>query len=918
MNLIDHKSNDHQNEVFPLPRLNDLKNISSQSASIKSVSEQELKNYHKLYPKEQLRLRNWIFTQYLNEKSLKSEDIPVKVSNTGYVLDREQICEEIKDYFGIEIGIFQFMRGRFCEKLKELITAQLERDGKNEPTREEKLSAKNTAQGKYRKFAEILQKWLKNLGKTGSKLKLSQNRKNIDYVWISNETDIPYSYLVTPNSRLSNLLKKAVKEIGIKNVQSPEKFIGCQYTYRELLDYGTHCRGVEVEGNNNAQQQVNNTRSALLQFLKEMGFSLDSTIGSELGLLFSESRQSFALTIANIHTKKKLFSELGKWQSYYRTLLLIDDLPADFADALALLIETSDTTCQKLTKLLDPANANNSKIARWARGVSTPTLAQLPYVLKIEEFFNLPPQTLAKRVVFNPISGVNNALSRGNFPRPIGVKYSVLAKYLPINFPSLPVDEQWRLVTCVNDYLNQNKSKYRRELAVLSKIRYGLKASDFQYELLSEMDKLIDFKTQELTPSGYQRKEGSQWRNSPGRKGTVDIFKSMASSVFGVLTAPEEKLGAGVEIRQLSLTHLVLPAVWRLYIAFMKNRTGRIPLGNLKRYLSMTYSWLDLEYGWVAQSPWLAERLEQIPGILTEADVALAKSDWREFIRKIEIELNDLKRQINHLEKNAPPHRDSHIPIKPILESEKPLEILSNAINRYERRIPRHPTAPIASAISLRNIILLRILAETALRTHNLLNLDWKPDNTGQLRRDRNGCYKIEIPWTEFKNPDSSFFGSPKAKQNYVVKLSNRLTPLLDEYLFSVRNFLLERWASSKKRCDTVRDEGFLFVASPQSAGQRTSYDTAKDILVNFSSLELVYNPLTGAGIEGVESFCMHAVRHIMATHMLKLTGSYEIAADAIQDTVETVKAHYGRYSPKDRDKKFRSLITDLMEHDEE
>ena len=44
-----------------------------------------------------------------------------------------------------------------------------------------------------------------------------------------------------------------------------------------------------------------------------------------------------------------------------------------------------------------------------------------------------------------------------------------------------------------------------------------------------------------------------------------------------------------------------------------------------------------------------------------------------------------------------------------------------------------------------------------------------------------------------------------------------------------------------------------------------------------------------------------HNVRDVLATHILKVTGSYEQASYAIQDTPEMVASHYGRFLPQDK-----------------
>ena len=63
-----------------------------------------------------------------------------------------------------------------------------------------------------------------------------------------------------------------------------------------------------------------------------------------------------------------------------------------------------------------------------------------------------------------------------------------------------------------------------------------------------------------------------------------------------------------------------------------------------------------------------------------------------------------------------------------------------------------------------------------------------------------------------------------------------------------------------------------------------------------------VYNPYTGRGaIKGLLPHGPHNVRDVLATHILKQTGSYEQASYAIQDTPEMVSKHYGRFLPQDK-----------------
>lgn len=63
-----------------------------------------------------------------------------------------------------------------------------------------------------------------------------------------------------------------------------------------------------------------------------------------------------------------------------------------------------------------------------------------------------------------------------------------------------------------------------------------------------------------------------------------------------------------------------------------------------------------------------------------------------------------------------------------------------------------------------------------------------------------------------------------------------------------------------------------------------------------------IHYPYTGRGaIAGLLTHGPHSLRDVLATRLLKQTGSYEQASYAIQDTPDTVAQHYGRFLPKDK-----------------
>jgi hypothetical protein len=82
------------------------------------------------------------------------------------------------------------------------------------------------------------------------------------------------------------------------------------------------------------------------------------------------------------------------------------------------------------------------------------------------------------------------------------------------------------------------------------------------------------------------------------------------------------------------------------------------------------------------------------------------------------------------------------------------------------------------------------------------------------------------------------------------------------------------------------------------SYNQTTFYEAWRLVIQRYG----IYNPYTGRGaLKGLLPHGPHNVRDVLATHILKLTGSYEQASYAIQDTPDMIQQHYGRCLPQDK-----------------
>jgi len=163
----------------------------------------------------------------------------------------------------------------------------------------------------------------------------------------------------------------------------------------------------------------------------------------------------------------------------------------------------------------------------------------------------------------------------------------------------------------------------------------------------------------------------------------------------------------------------------------------------------------------------------------------------------------------------------------------------------------------------------------------------------GELRwSDRDNGWEVFIPSVSFKNAGSSFF-SGKPFRLLLPDLCG-LYENIDRYLSEARPLLLA----------TATDPETFFVKTVKRSSknaaysQTTFYEAWRWITQRYG----IYNPYTKRGaIAGLLPHGPHNVRDVLATHILKQTGSFEQASYAIQDTPEIVAKHYGRFLPENK-----------------
>lgn len=413
-----------------------------------------------------------------------------------------------------------------------------------------------------------------------------------------------------------------------------------------------------------------------------------------------------------------------------------------------------------------------------------------------------------------------------------------------------------------------------------------------------EMAELLRFKTARITPFGFRRV--GVWGQQTASQKAAHL-----GLLFGAIAAPPGGAvgGLGVTAENLTLALLAFPKVWNWYIDWRLGRRGFHTRWEADM-LCLGVSLLRRESGWLRQSPHLSAHLQPIPGLLTPDEIARSQADWQAACDEGYAYASAWRKDIKRV---ARVHRDPFEPILPVLEAESPVGVYNRIAEEILRRAPDAERYPLAAAEAARSYLLIKIGLHTGLRQRNLRELAARgrgqaPTPLRQLETLKRGelhwdqtrlGWTITIPSVAFKNATSSYFGD----RPYVLRLPDvgGLYGQIEAYLATHRAVLLFN----------AQDPGTFFVKTARYPHLRDArycqtsfYEVWRHTIERYG----VYNPYTGRGaIKGLLPHGPHNVRDVLATHILKRTGSYEQAGYAIQDTAETVARYYARFLPNDK-----------------
>ena len=596
-----------------------------------------------------------------------------------------------------------------------------------------------------------------------------------------------------------------------------------------------------------------------------------------------------------------------------------------FAIVFDTLIAVHGHTAGSLLKAIGkrPNHLNVEAIRSWRTGGTFPRIRKYRDILeKIEDKFQMPRGRLAN------LSGGRSSLYYRALKRLNVAAVQLVRWHTPDDFDLRSEKEREEIITWISanilpcstafgKYQSKSaKTKFAvvfpslpKELGGRAWMGHRLKRHDLVEKfkvhgtipaparLAREVSQIVSFHRALLPPKGYRRRK--RWS-----KATAATVTSRLGIFLGALAAAKDRhvKGMGVPVAHLTTALFVFPEVWEWYLDWCEKRRG-FYTSSEKNLLYDIRLLARRRTGWIRQHPRLAGRLKPIEGLVSQKDINRARANWEKACDKV---FEYATARISELSGIVRVHRDPFAAILPVLTNEKPLAEYKKIGDEMLRRMPNEQARPMSFSTAVRNYLMFRFALHLGLRQRNFRELLLCPP--GQNARDistledlergeirwnsADRVWEVFIPAVAIKNGRGDFFrGRP----------FQAALPDLENLYWWIKIYLEKHRA---RLLDGNRDPGTFFVRSMRSIAcdpelNITSfYSVWKLLILQYG----IYNPYTKRGaIKGLMAHGPHAVRDVLATHLLKTTGSYELASYAIQDSVESVFKHYARFMPHEK-----------------
>lgn len=720
-----------------------------------------------------------------------------------------------------------------------------------------------------------------------------------------------------------------VEDFAKKRELIPNPYLALRrYSYASLMDHGYGLRMKQIEADQLSSSLARRTTGSLKTFIEDV---VGASMSTQVPLDFEKKIKE---AIANGPSRFGSWwkEDMRRWIHYNRELRATKPLPPRFASALRVLASETGHSRLGLAKV---SGVSEGSLKQWITGEAVPGVDQQKRLDRLSDVLGAPRELLTDRL--DPQWRSRRIASKSD-------KYDrQLSRHLPDGFNDLSLFEQEEQIDQARQTFLFQDTAYSHRQREMSKDRYRLKQADWPEIMSVSWDKQIPMVASEADEDFWElRKPGEEIR-TPGkndipassqgyRKGGRDFKRGITEAMFGYYTRPRHltqeqrdqakflnrsmttsfrpQAGLGIPVELLHPVIFLLPDLVTSYIWFRARRSG-VPGRILLHSLSLAAHFVRPDAGLVWKDKTMITQLEALkewwdanPHDLTEGSLKLDlepfRKNWQKAVKAVFKAYGKEHRKVRS--GKMPSTRDPFLPIQGIIDHPNPMEKYMVGVRSL---LQSRPPSARSRHVQVRDSIITLVLIQTGLRAATMLfeyddpattpngpkakatGVDTAPRIMRRVDDDGGIEWHLYIPAIAFKNYHSDYFAGGRPYE-HTLRDEDDLYDLLDLYVSQSRLFLL--------------------------AGERTDafFVTTKRQAVDGMALNRIYRRITryhfvadsnrkGHGIADVMTHGPHAVRHIIATHIMKTTGNLHLAAWAIQDSVRTVEQYYARFFPRDK-----------------
>jgi len=557
----------------------------------------------------------------------------------------------------------------------------------------------------------------------------------------------------------------------------------------------------------------------------------------------------------------------------------IAEMPTTFAEALRWAMERQGVSIHKLAKRV---GVGRTSVRGWLRG-RLPRSRTL--VTALEEVLGLPEGALSGRLPRWGLQKIGVKGEKGTYSRfsQTFLRVAALARY-GRPWADLSPDEREALQGEDRERWTRLSNRQKRT-RVASQKPFGLSFDKWPPQAREEWEDYRRYAASALASEERAERAlaGAPLAPTTVRETTLKRERLLIEQFYGYCVKVR-----GLDSGTLSLALLTDLELVRSYLEWRLNR----------------YKGMDLPP--ISQSE------------LTF--IALVKKFHRGYFSDLgfEVNLDGVKELERKLEIAGIDVTDGYHAVEPLLETSEPLRwvldgirlMLRDAAGRVGNLLaPQIPTAKseAGEAFALyRDVALFWLMAAHPLRAKHYYGarLDMNEFRDGDFTPGRGhvgrvgGGYYLAYRKVEFKNARSQVFQSLQDHDLVMFPLDDPEHPLLvldvDGKRYSL-NALFHIYLH-RIHPHLARNLGWTGSLLPLFPGA----DTLRKIQNVFRSRSAYVAALPGVPSK-VLPFGPHSIRHVVATEVVKRTGSFEAAANVLLDSIDMVVQHYARFAPRDR-----------------